>query len=117
MKKNKKFDIMETDFYEFTMSQAYFNEGKKDEIVYFDGFFRKIPFDHGYAVMAGGDEVIEFIRNIHFTEEDIAYLRSLNPNIDYNIYKSTTNVNLNCVLGYHKDGIKYDFLEDYGKKE
>ena len=44
MKKNKKFDIMETDFYEFTMSQAYFNEGEKDEIVYFDGFFRKIPF-------------------------------------------------------------------------
>ncbi|HIR74751.1 TPA: tRNA 2-thiocytidine biosynthesis protein TtcA [Candidatus Ventrenecus avicola] len=47
----------------------------------------------------------------------LAYLRSLNPDIDYNIYKSTTNVNLNCVLGYHKDGIKYDFLEDYGKKE
>lgn len=99
MKKNKKFDIMETDFYEFTMSQAYFNEGKKDEIVYFDGFFRKIPFDHGYAVMAGGDEVIEFIRNIHFTEEDIAYLRSLNkftePFLEYlKNFKFTGDIDL-----------------------
>ena len=99
MEKNKKFDIMETDFYEFTMSQAYFNEGKKDEIVYFDGFFRKIPFDHGYAIMAGGDEVIEFIRNIHFTEEDIAYLRSLNkftePFLEYlKNFKFTGDIDL-----------------------
>ena len=52
---------MMTDFYEFTMSQAYFNAGKKDEIAVFDAFFRKNPLKGGYGVMGGVDRIIDFI--------------------------------------------------------
>jgi nicotinate phosphoribosyltransferase len=69
---------MMTDFYEFTMSQAYFNAGKKDEIAVFDAFFRKNPLGGGYGVMGGVDRIIDFIKNAHFTEEDLNYLRSTN---------------------------------------
>ncbi len=67
---------MMTDFYEFTMSQAYFNAGKKDEIAVFDAFFRKNPLGGGYGVMGGVDRIIDFIKNARFNEEDITYLRS-----------------------------------------
>lgn len=66
---------MMTDFYEFTMSQVYFNSGKKNEEVVFDAFFRSNPFGKGYAVMGGVDRIIDFILNAHFEEEDIQYLR------------------------------------------
>jgi len=66
-----------TDFYELTMAQTYFNEGKKDEQVYFDIFFRKNPFDGGYTISGGLDETIDYIKNFHFGEEELAYLRSL----------------------------------------
>ena len=67
---------MMTDFYELTMSQAYFKAGKKDEIAVFDAFFRKNPLGGGYGVMGGVDRIIDFIKNAHFSEEDIDYLRS-----------------------------------------
>ena len=67
---------MMTDFYELTMSQAYFKAGKKDEIAVFDAFFRKNPLNGGYGVMGGVDKIISFIQNAHFNEEDIIYLRS-----------------------------------------
>ena len=66
-----------TDFYELTMAQTYFNEGKKDEIVYFDIFFRKNPFNGGYTISGGLDETINYINNLHFEKEEIEYLRSL----------------------------------------
>ena len=67
---------MMTDFYELTMSQAYFEAGKKDEVAVFDAFFRKNPLGGGYGVMGGVDRIIDFIKNAHFNEEDITYLRS-----------------------------------------
>ncbi len=67
---------MMTDFYELTMSQAYFKAGKKDEVAVFDAFFRRNPLGGGYGVMGGVDRIINFIQNAHFNEEDIAYLRS-----------------------------------------
>lgn len=67
---------MMTDFYELTMSQAYFKAGKKDEETVFDAFFRKNPLGGGYGVMGGLDKIIDFISNAHFNEEDISYLRS-----------------------------------------
>ena len=73
-----KNNTMMTDEYELTMSQSYFLDGKKDEVVYFDAFFRKIPFESGYAIMAGGDEIVNYIQNLKFTDEDIEYLKSLN---------------------------------------
>ena len=72
---------MMTDFYELTMSQAYFKAGKKDEVAVFDAFFRKNPLGGGYGVMGGVDRIIDFIKNAHFTDEDIEYLRSLKNGI------------------------------------
>lgn len=69
---------MMTDEYELTMSESYFLDGKKDEVVYFDAFFRSIPFESGYAIMAGGREIVDYIQNLKFTSDDIEYLRSLN---------------------------------------
>ena len=66
---------MMTDFYELTMGETYFKAGKKDEIAVFDAFFRKNPLNGGYGVMGGVDRVIEFIKQAHFTEGDIEYLR------------------------------------------
>ena len=65
------------DFYELTMSQCYFNSDHKDRIVTFDLFYRKIPDNGGYAVFAGLEEIIGYIQNLHFEDEDIDYLRSL----------------------------------------
>lgn len=66
-----------TDFYELTMAQTYFNEGKRNEQVYFDVFFRKNPFDGGYTISGGLDDTIKYIQNFNFGEEEINYLRSL----------------------------------------
>ncbi len=66
------------DFYELTMSQCYFNSDHKDRIVTFDLFYRKNPDNGGYAVFAGLEEIIGYIQNLHFSDEDIEYLRSLN---------------------------------------
>lgn len=67
---------MLTDFYELTMANGYFKNGLADKIVYFDMFFRKVPDNGGYAIMAGVEQLIEYINNLRFTDEDISYLRS-----------------------------------------
>ncbi len=66
---------MLTDFYELTMGNGYFESGKADEIVYFDMFFRRVPDGGGFAIMAGLESVIEYIKDLEFTSEDIAYLK------------------------------------------
>ena len=65
-----------TDLYEMTMMQGYFKTGNRDVAV-FDAFYRTNPCDGGYAVCAGLDQMIDYIKNLHFDEEDISYLRSL----------------------------------------
>lgn len=65
------------DFYELTMSQCYFNSDTKDKVVTFDLFYRKNPDNGGFALFAGLEEVIGYIQNLHFEDEDIDYLRSL----------------------------------------
>ncbi len=67
-----------TDLYELTMAQTYFKEGKKDEILYFDLFFRQNPFAGGYTMSGGLDAIIEYIENFHYGKEEIDYLRSIN---------------------------------------
>ena len=71
-----KNNTLMTDFYELTMAQVYYDAGMKDEMAYFDVFFRTNPFNGGYTMTGGLDEVIKYIENFHFDEEDIAYLRS-----------------------------------------
>ena len=67
---------MLVDFYEFTMSNGYFKNGFKDKTVVFDLFFRKIPDGGGYAIMAGVEQIIDYISNLKFDDEDIEYLKS-----------------------------------------
>lgn len=66
-----------TDLYELTMMQGYF-KNHNNRMVIFDAFHRKNPCGGGYAISCGLDQVIDYIKNLHFTEEDIAYLDSLN---------------------------------------
>ena len=64
------------DFYELTMGNGYFQtDGYADQICYFDVFFRNVPDGGGFAIAAGLEQVIDYIENLRFTEEDIAYLR------------------------------------------
>ncbi len=67
---------MLTDFYEFTMTSGYFEEGLKNQIACFDMFFRKIPDGGGYAIMAGVEQMIDYLANLNFTDDDISFLRS-----------------------------------------
>ena len=66
------------DFYELTMGNGYFRSGMKDQIVYFDVFFRKNPDKGGYAIAAGLQQIIEYVNDLHFDEDDITFLRSKN---------------------------------------
>ena len=72
----KKNMAMLCDFYEFTMSNGYFKNGFYKQNVYFDVFFRKVPDNGGFAIAAGLEQVIDYIKNLHFEESDIEYLRS-----------------------------------------
>ncbi|MCI8802664.1 MAG: nicotinate phosphoribosyltransferase [Oscillibacter sp.] len=66
------------DFYELTMGSGYFHAGYQDRITYFDVFFRDVPDKGGFAVCAGLAQLIEYIQDLHFSEEDIDYLRGRN---------------------------------------
>ncbi len=68
-------DTMLCDYYELTMANGYYKNGWKDKITYFDVFFRSIPDHGGFAIAAGLEQVIHYIENLSFDEEDIAFLR------------------------------------------
>ena len=74
---NQKLELV-ADFYEYTMANGYFNKNMEDRIAYFDVFFRKVPDEGGYAIVAGLEQIINYIRNLSFDEEDISYLRKQN---------------------------------------
>ena len=67
---------MLVDFYELTMAHGYFENGMEDQIAYFDMFFRRVPDEGGFAIMAGLEQLIEYLKHLEFTDEDIEYLRS-----------------------------------------
>ena len=69
---------MLTDFYEITMSNGYFKQGMRDTTAVFDMFFRDIPERGGFAIMAGVEQLVEYLSNLHFSEKDLAYLKELN---------------------------------------
>ena len=79
MKTQQKLNLtMLCDFYELTMGNGYFQNGYKDRITYFDVFFREVPDKGGFAICAGLDQIIEYIEDLHFDEEDLEYLRNRN---------------------------------------
>ena len=67
---------MLTDFYELTMANGYFINGKGDAITQFDMFFRTVPDNGGFAIMAGVEQLSQYLENLKFTDEDIEYLRN-----------------------------------------
>jgi len=79
MKQSEKRNLtMVMDLYELTMANGYFNSGDKESKVAFDVFYRRNPDKGGFAIFAGLEQIIEYVENLHFEEEDIEYLRSLN---------------------------------------
>ena len=75
---NERNLTMLVDFYELTMANGYFNKGVQDRIAYFDMYFRRVPDGGGYCIMAGVDQLIEYLNNLSFTESDIKYLEEKN---------------------------------------
>ena len=70
-------NYLTTDLYELTMSQTYFDNKMQNVNAYFDVTFRKSPDGAAFAIANGISEIIEFIKDFHFTKEDISYLKSL----------------------------------------
>ncbi|MGB2868843.1 MAG: nicotinate phosphoribosyltransferase [Bacteroidota bacterium] len=66
-----------TDYYQFTMAQGYLLAGKADDTACFDYFFRENPFEGGYVIFAGLNDVLEYLEGLKFSDEDISYLKSL----------------------------------------
>jgi len=85
MKSSKDFNVgnernltMLVDFYELTMANGYLDNNVGDKIAYFDMFFRRIPDGGGYCIMAGVQQLIEYLSNLKFSDDDITYLKSKN---------------------------------------
>lgn len=72
---NNRNRSMLCDYYELTMGNGYFEKGMSDQIVYFDVFYRSIPDEGGYAIFAGLEQIVDYINGLHFSEEDIDFLR------------------------------------------
>ncbi len=79
MERNQPLNLsMLFDFYEMTMANGYFRQEMQERITYFDVFFRRVPDGGGFAIAAGLEQLVDYIRDLHFDEEDIAYLRGKN---------------------------------------
>ena len=63
------------DYYELTMGNGYWKANMSDRITFFDVFFRSIPDSGGFAIAAGLEQIVDYVRNLHFSEEDLTYLR------------------------------------------
>ena len=75
---NSKINLtMIMDLYELTMANGIFTSDMRDTVTYFDMFFRRVPDNGGYAVMAGLEQLIEYMNDLKFTDEDIEYLKGL----------------------------------------
>ena len=92
---------MLTDLYELTMMQGYYEKGQNENVI-FDVFFRQNPCNNGYSVCAGLDQVIDYIKNLHFTYDDVDYLRGLG------IFKEDF---LHYLSGFHFSGDVYAIPE------
>ena len=86
---------MLTDFYELTMSKGYLDQNLQDTIAYFDLFFRSVPDDGGYAIMAGVEQMIDYLKDLRFTESDLAYLDSTRA-FDQNFLDFLRDFNFSC---------------------
>jgi nicotinate phosphoribosyltransferase len=85
---------MLSDFYEFTMGNGYFVHDLKDKIAYFDMFFRRVPDDGGFAIMAGVQQLIEYLKSLKFEDKDIEFLRT--KNFDEEFLKYLKDFKFSC---------------------
>lgn len=83
-----------TDFYQVTMTYAYWKSGRQDEHAVFEAFFRKCPFKGKFAIMAGLEEVLQFLKVFKFTDTQIRYLKTQMPNAEPEFF--TWLQTLNC---------------------
>ncbi len=98
---DKKEMTLLTDLYELTMMQGYYEQGQNEKVI-FDMFYRTNPCNNGYAVCAGLEQVIDYVKNLNFTYEDVDYLRSLG------IFKEDF---LSYLSGFHFSGDIYAIPE------
>ncbi|WP_454780518.1 nicotinate phosphoribosyltransferase [Legionella sp. WA2022007384] len=82
-----------TDLYQLTMAQVYFLKGHKNHTAIFDYFFRKLPFDSGYAVFAGLDDLLEILKTYRFNEHDLDFLQSKGMHSDFLKYLKSFRFN------------------------
>lgn len=68
---------LHTDLYQINMMQTYFELGRHNKKTVFEVFFRDMPFQNGYAIFAGLERIIDYLKNLKFTGSDIDYLRTL----------------------------------------
>ena len=74
---------MLVDFYELSMANGYFTNGLKDTVAYFDMFFRKVPDNGGFAIMAGLRQLVDYLKNLKFTQKDLELFRRKGFNEDF----------------------------------
>lgn len=93
---------MVMDLYELTMANGYYNDGDMETRVAFDVFYRRNPDRGGFTIFAGLEQIVEYVENLHFSDEDIAYLRSLD---------TFTDTFLSYLKEFHFQGDIYAFPE------
>ncbi len=94
---------MLSDFYELTMSQAFFRQGIHEKTACFDLFFRKVPEQGGFAIMAGTEQLVEYINNLQFDDEDIEYLRTFKI-FDEDFLSYLKNMKFSCDIYAIREG-------------
>lgn len=75
--------MLHNDLYQINMAESYWNDGIHERTAVFDLYFRKMPFESGYAVFNGLRRVIDFINHLHFSDTDLAYLKDIGYEADF----------------------------------
>ena len=102
MKDLNKLNLL-TDFYELSMGNGFLQTGHEDTIVYFDVYFRRIPDDGGFAIFAGLENVVDYIENLSFDEDEISYLRE-NHNLSEEYLDYLKNFEFKCDIWSFEEG-------------
>lgn len=95
--------VLHTDLYQINMIQTYWAQGIADKNAVFEAYFRKNPFNNGYAVFAGLEKLVRYIQNLRFSETDIAYLRELGKYSE-EFLEYLKNFKFTCTVRSHKEG-------------